>query len=327
MRARLLLASFGGAASLAVGARALSDRVATIPLATSLSSPARPTTVLVHGLDSSKETWSGVLADLATRGYPAIAVDLRGHGESPLGAPDEFGPRALSRDVISAVAAAGVPRPYVLVGHSMGGRIAMRAAADDAVAVRGGAAATFAAVVIEDMCVSTRDGAAPLADDAARAAVDNFSKPGGRRFASWEAARAAILPFYGDEPRVDSWKGKRVRAAPGGGSWWSDINPAAQRLARDTVLASSDGDEAWTTLADGKVPFEVHCWYADEPGTVCRHAGPGGLDDMRRRLPAAKFLLFEGSAHSIHNSARAAFVDALCAVVDDAAQRAVSDDP
>ena len=49
----------------------------------------------------------------------------------------------------------------------MGGRIAMRAAADDVVAVRNGAAAT-PAVVIEDMCVSTRDGAAPLADDAAR---------------------------------------------------------------------------------------------------------------------------------------------------------------
>ena len=178
--------------------------------------------------------------------------------------------------MISAVAAAGVPRPYVLVGHSMGGRIATRAAADDAEAVRGGAAATLAAVVIEDMCVSTRDGAAPLADDAARAAVDNFSKPGGRRFASWEAARAAILPFYGDEPRVDSWKGKRVRAAPGGGSWWSDINPAAQRLARDTVLASSDGDEAWTTLADGKVPFEVHCWYADEPARSAGTPAPAG---------------------------------------------------
>ena len=148
MRRACLLASFGGAASLAVGSRALSDRAATIPLATSLSSPARPTTVLVHGLDSSKETWSGVLADLATRGYPAIAVDLRGHGESPLGAPDEFGPRALSRDVLSAVAAAGVPRPYVLVGHSMGGRIAMRAAADDAEAVRNGAAATLSAVVV-----------------------------------------------------------------------------------------------------------------------------------------------------------------------------------
>ena len=47
------------------------------------------------------------------------------------------------------------------------------------------------------------------------------------------------------------------------------------------ALGRERGITVQTTLVDGKVPFEVHCWYADEPGTVCRHAGPGGLDDMR----------------------------------------------
>ena len=42
--------------------------------------------------------------------------------------------------------------------------------------------------------------------------------------------------------------GSRVRQLPSG-EWWSDINPAAQRLARATVLASDDGQAAWATLA------------------------------------------------------------------------------
>lgn len=36
----------------------------------------RPTTVLIHGLDSSKETWSGVIADLAKAGYPAVRAPV-----------------------------------------------------------------------------------------------------------------------------------------------------------------------------------------------------------------------------------------------------------
>ena len=71
---------------------------------------------------------SGVLAELASRGYPALALDLRGHGESPFGPPDDFGAETLARDVWDAVAAHGVRGPVVLVGHSMGGRVAMRAA-------------------------------------------------------------------------------------------------------------------------------------------------------------------------------------------------------
>ena len=82
------------------------DAIASVPsitLASSIKTPHFPTTVLLHGLDSSKETWSGVLADLAAQGYPAMALDLRGHGESPLGDPALFGPETLARDVIAAI--------------------------------------------------------------------------------------------------------------------------------------------------------------------------------------------------------------------------------
>ena len=103
---------------------------AVLPLASSVQQPGLPTTVLVHGLDSCKQTWEGVLSELAALGLPAVAVDLRGHGESPHAA--DFRPEALASDVIAATERLGLRPPFVLVGHSMGGRVAMRLAAMDA---------------------------------------------------------------------------------------------------------------------------------------------------------------------------------------------------
>lgn len=111
-----------------------------------------------------------------------------------------------------------------------------------------------------------------------------------------------------------------------------------QRLARNRVLASTDGAEAWDSL--NAFSTKVYLWYADQPGTVCEVGGPGGIEDMAKRLPTAEVSqnpaygvhvtsyscggmtqvrFFPGSDHSIHNSAREEFVAALCKVVDDVA--------
>ncbi|EOD18058.1 hypothetical protein EMIHUDRAFT_432258 [Emiliania huxleyi CCMP1516] len=249
LRTRLglsLAASVVGAVQMAQPARSRSSS-AVLPLASSMQSSQRATAVLVHGLDSSKETWSGVLADLAAAGYPAVAYDLRGHGESPLGDPDEFEPAALASDVLAAVRAAGIKR-CVLVGHSMGGRVAMRAAAIEA---ESGGASVLRAVVVEDMDISPRTAPELSAEKRREVAAwgDGGEGAPGRRFASWGACREALLPWYdADEVRVDSWRNKRVRPHPDS-SWWSDINPLARRLAWERVLASDDGASAWRELS------------------------------------------------------------------------------
>lgn len=303
----------------------ISAAVSTVALASSARVASRPTLVLVHGLDSSRETWTGTLGAILARGYPAISLDLRGHGESALGGADEFCAEALARDVIEATRAHGIRRA-VLIGHSMGGRVAMRAAAIDArrAAASPEQGSLFAAVVVEDMDLRVRPAAPALSDELERAVV-RFAAPDGRRFPTFEACRAALLPFYDeDAARVDSWRGTRVRRRADG-SWWSDINPAAARLARDTVLAVEDGAHAWDLLAElsssrgAGLPFAVHLWYADRPGSVCAEDGPGGVRDMARRLPVCKVRHFPGAGHSIHNTAAEAFVDAACAVLDEAA--------
>ena len=285
----------------------------SVQLSSSLCTPSRPTTVLIHGLDSSKQTWTSVLADLQKDGYPAIAVDLRGHGESPLGNPDDFGPAALASDVLAALTHHGISSssPVVIVGHSMGGKVAMRLAAMSPDVV--------AALVIEDMDTNPRRLPDVVTEQERSDEMARFRSDSGRRFESWEEAKSSLEPWY-DPDRIESWKGKRIRQAPGQSWWWSDVNPLAKTLAYKTVLASNDALEAWKELSDRAsssqgLGFPVHVWVADKSKTVCSWDGIGGITAMQTSMPSVLTKEWPGADHSIHNTSREEFVAELKKIV------------
>ena len=86
-----------------------------------------PTLVLQHGLRDHALSWSWVANHLANR-YHIIAPDLRGHGDTDW-SPD--GHYALSAFVIDLAQIAELLRldNFGLIGHSLGGQIALRFAA------------------------------------------------------------------------------------------------------------------------------------------------------------------------------------------------------
>jgi pimeloyl-ACP methyl ester carboxylesterase len=83
--------------------------------------------VFLHGMGTSAATWDRCTEPLAAR-FTTIAVDLLGHGESPVvDDPDEYTrDRALS-DIDDVLA--NLDQPAVLVGHSLGGYLALAHAA------------------------------------------------------------------------------------------------------------------------------------------------------------------------------------------------------
>jgi alpha-beta hydrolase superfamily lysophospholipase len=94
--------------------------------------PSRPTMLMVHGIMGGTWYFAKWLDFFAARGYPAYALNLRGHhGSRPI---DDFG-RVSVMEYVSDLrdAAYGVRErhpgaPPILVGHSMGGLVAQKAA-------------------------------------------------------------------------------------------------------------------------------------------------------------------------------------------------------
>jgi len=93
-----------------------------------------PPLVLVHGLGGTIENWRALAPPLATR-HRVLVPDLPGHGRSSL-LPEARSLDALA-DAVLAVADAEEIHPAVWIGHSLGGGVALRAAALRSDVVRG----------------------------------------------------------------------------------------------------------------------------------------------------------------------------------------------
>jgi NAD(P)-dependent dehydrogenase (short-subunit alcohol dehydrogenase family)/pimeloyl-ACP methyl ester carboxylesterase len=89
--------------------------------------------VFLHGFGGSSALWTEVMEELGERA-PSLAFDLRGFGETQ--ASGNFGVADYAADVVALVDALGLEN-YILVGHSMGGKIALAAAARRPAGLRG----------------------------------------------------------------------------------------------------------------------------------------------------------------------------------------------
>ncbi len=94
-----------------------------------------PTYVLIHGLGDAACVWRHFAESSARRGA-SIAVDLRGHGDSPWSASAEYTVAKFAADVIGVLDTINIERA-VLVGHSLGAQVAIHAAASRPGRVRG----------------------------------------------------------------------------------------------------------------------------------------------------------------------------------------------
>lgn len=110
--------------------------------------PMRATLVLAHAMFARKSSFGrrdrpGLSSALAARGFRTIAFDFRGHGDSTT--RREWGYDELVRvdlpAVVECARARGDDKPLIVVGHSLGGHVALaaqgtgRIAADAIVAV------------------------------------------------------------------------------------------------------------------------------------------------------------------------------------------------
>jgi len=80
--------------------------------------------ILLHGLFGSADNWHGIATRLADQ-FHVVVPDLRNHGQSPHS--DEINYPVMAGDVVELLATLGWTSANIL-GHSMGGKVAMQLA-------------------------------------------------------------------------------------------------------------------------------------------------------------------------------------------------------
>lgn len=99
----------------------------------SFGDPSLPPLVILHGLLGSSRNWLTVARRLSSH-FCVHTLDLRNHGESPQ--TDTMSHAEMAEDLRETLAERRLERPWLL-GHSLGGKIAMRFATDTPDALAG----------------------------------------------------------------------------------------------------------------------------------------------------------------------------------------------
>ena len=101
-------------------------------------STGRPALVFLHYFGGSGRTWEPVMDALVAAGWRCLAPDLRGFGESP--APGEnwthYTVDTMADDILGLIEWLRLER-YIVVGHSMGGKVALALASRQPAGIAG----------------------------------------------------------------------------------------------------------------------------------------------------------------------------------------------
>jgi pimeloyl-ACP methyl ester carboxylesterase len=163
--------------------------------------------VLVHG-GAAHARWWDHIAPLLSAGHMVVALDLSGHGDS--NRRDGYGLDVWAHEVLAVAADAGITAPPTVIGHSMGGFVALRAA--------GIYGSRMAGAVVVD---------SPVRDitPEERAAQEHRAFGPLRVYPSPEAAIARFRPIP-DQPTLPyvtaHVAGTSIREVDGGWSWKFD---------------------------------------------------------------------------------------------------------
>lgn len=233
--------------------------------------------MILHGLLGSSRNWQTAGKDLA-EWYHVFALDLRNHGASPHAAGMSYDD--MVADVLAWMDARGLER-VTLLGHSLGGKVAMRLACRNPERV--------ARLIVVDIAPKDYRWAAHRAEFAAMNELD---------LAHLRSRAEAEMKF---EARVDDWAMRKflttnLERAEGAEWKWAVNLPVLTRAL--TELEKSSVGEA--DRFDGPVLFVV--------GERSNYVQREDWETTKRIFPRAEFRVVEGAGHNPHMETRAEFV-------------------
>jgi 2-succinyl-6-hydroxy-2,4-cyclohexadiene-1-carboxylate synthase len=254
---------------------------------------ARATLVLLHGFTGSAIGWGHIITDLASIGLHIAALDMLGHGQSDAPTDAErYSIEHCQEDILAALQALDIKRgEAILLGYSMGGRIALYSAFSD----------YFRALILE----SASPGLATLAERQQRQASDEalatrIEQDGIEAFVDyWEK-----IPLFASQQHLSAEQREELHA--------QRLNNRAHGLANSLRgVGTGAQPELYTRLSTLSLPVLLLAGKLDSK--FCAIA-----QQMALQLPQARLRAIPEAGHAVHLEQPQAFIAEVrefCALV------------
>ncbi|HEY9306099.1 MAG TPA: alpha/beta hydrolase [Mycobacterium sp.] len=265
------------------GTRIVADR---------LGDPEAAPVVFLHGGGQTRRSWGKAAAAVAERGWQAITVDLRGHGESDWSDGGDYRLTSFALDIQEVLRQ--VPPQPVLVGASLGGFTTMLLAGEISPGIA-------RAVVLVDIV--------PNMDESGANRIHNFMadrmKSG---FESLDEVADMIAEYNPHRPRPTDLDGLRANLRRRGDRWYWHWDPKFISTASlpPTELADVDRmNAAVETILSGGVPMLL------VRGQMSDLVSQDRADEFLARFPQVEFVDVRGAGHMVAGDRNDIFADAV----------------
>lgn len=249
--------------------------------------------VFLHGGGQTRRSWGRAATAVAQRGWQAVTVDLRGHGESAWASDGDYRLSSFAAD-IREILDQLPPRP-VLVGASLGGLTSMLLAGELS---RGIAAAVVLVDIVPDM---DPVGAERIHTFMADRMVEGFG--------SLDEVADMIAEYNPHRPRPADLDGLRNNLRRRGDRWYWHWDPQfIDGTAAHPPMEVAETDRLHTAvasiLADGVPMLLVR-------GQVSDLVSQERATEFLARFPQIEFVDVEGAGHMVAGDRNDLFADAV----------------
>jgi esterase len=242
--------------------------------------------VFLHGLMGFSSNWGKIWPALHER-YPVLVYDQRGHGKSEK--PKEgYSPTDYAQDLRALLEHLNWPKVHV-VGHSMGGRVALRFCTLFPEKVK--------SVVIEDSGMSAN----PKRIQWINELLGAIPTP----FADRNAAKKFFDEKYATDPMLGGFLHANLETKPDGSVDWRFYAPGMVE-----TIVTGRATEAMTEFASLKIPTLII------RGGNSLEFPRGEMAEMQRILPAAQYEEISGAGHFVHAEKPVEFSQILKSFLD-----------
>lgn len=258
-------------------------------------SPENPAVLLLHGGGQTRHAWKNTAIKLAQQGWYAVALDLRGHGESSWHPQGDYRLESFVSDL--RYIATTFDKPPALVGASLGGLTGL-------IAEGHGKSSIFSSITLVDIAHRHESKGA----DRIIAFMKEHVEEGFANLEEAGKAVAAYLPYRSTASDLSGLK-KNLKLAPNGRYYWR-WDPKLLKCINE--INENENSEKFESVARSlKIPTLL------VRGHMSDVVSEDVVKEFLKLVPHAKFVDIKGAGHMIAGDLNDVFSDSVISFLHD----------